>query len=306
MRKNLVFLYCLLILLSTSLILVPQASSQPENIEVLTHNWYINSAGNFVVVGELQNVGSNTVRSVFLSGVVYTKDGEAQANANTQAFVNQLLPQQKAPFYMEVNPYMSFTGDLNWIFLGVDHIDFTVTEAEVTSEYQYPDLTMESNSGAVDQEGVYWVNGDLRNSGSQTASNIRIVGTFYNTSGTVVAVGFTEPLNPISLSPSKSASFQVGAFDLNQSIAPQREKISNYKLLIQTQQPILTGTTPTLPPSSSPSPQNPTLSTEVIYAIIGVIATIGIITILIILRRKPKPQSQKRKNPKSKPNKKHK
>lgn len=302
MRKNLVFLYCLLILLSTSLILVPQASSQPENIEVLTHSWYINSADNFVVVGELQNVGSNTVRSVFLNGIVYTKDGEAQANANTQAFVNQLLPQQKAPFYIEFTPFTSFTGDLNWIFLGVDHIDFTITAAEVTSEYQYPDLTIESNSGASDQEGVYWVSGDLRNSGSQTASNIRVIGTFYNTSGTVVAVGFTEPLDPISLPPSNSAPFQVGAFDLNQSIAPQREKISNYKLLIQIQQPILTGTTPTITPSSSPSPQNPTLSTEVIYAIIGIIATIGIISILIILRRrKPKPLSQKRKKPKSKP-----
>jgi hypothetical protein len=290
MRKNLVFFYYVFLILSTTLILVPQTLGQPENVKVLSHNWYINSADNFVVVGELQNVGPNIIRSVFLTGGVYTKDGELRAVANTQAFVNQLLPQQEAPFYLEFNPFTSLTGDLFWVFLGVDHVEFTVTKAEVTSEYQYPDLALESSSGAVDQEGVYWVGGSLRNVGSQIASNIRVIGTFYNSSGSVIAVGFTEPLDPISLSPSSSASFRVGAFDLNQSIASQREKISSYKLLIQTREPLLTGTSPpTLPPTSSPPPQNPILSTETIYVIIGILVVIGIISTLIILRRKAKP-----------------
>lgn len=299
MRKNLVFLTCVFLVLSTSLILIPYSLGQPENIKVLTHNWYINSAENFVVVGELQNVGPNIIRSVFLTGGVYTKDGELRAVVNTQAFVNQMLPQQEAPFYLEYNPFTSLTGDLLWVFLGVDHIEFTVTKAEVTNEYQYPDLTIESNSGGVDQEGVYWVSGNLRNVGSQIASNIRVIGTFYNSSGSVIAVGFTEPLDPISLSPSSSASFRVGAFDLNQSIAPQKDKISSYKLLIQTREPLLTGTSPpTQPPTSSPPPQDPILLTEIIYVIVGIIAVIGIIGILIILRRrKPKqqPSYQKRK-----------
>jgi hypothetical protein len=314
---------------SLGLALVPQVSSQPENVKVVSYSWYVDSIGDFIVVGEVQNVGSNTIESVVLTGVVYTMDGEAQASSYTIVYVNYLIPQQKAPFYMDFSPQSSNTGDLSWISLGVKRVDFTVNRANITSSYQYPDLTLASSSGGVDGEGVYWVSGTVKNSGTQTATNIRVVGTFYNSSGTVIAVGYTDLLTPASLTPSNTASFKVGAFDVNQTEASSIKKISSYQLLIQTEGPILSGTSPTPPPyspspsasyspsssppsttppsGSSPSPtessgsENPNvLPPEATYAIVVVIVILALAgTLLMLRKRKPQAKSRMIKNRKS-------
>jgi hypothetical protein len=273
------------------------------------------------VVGEVQNVGPNTIESVVLTGVVYTMNGGAQASSYTIVYVNYLIPQQKAPLYMDFSPQSSNNGDLSWLSLGVNRVDFTVNLANTTSSYQYPDLTLASSSGGVDGEGVYWVSGTVKNSGTQTATNIRVIGTFYNSSGTVVAVGYTDLLTPSSLTPSNTATFKVGAFDVNQTEVPSIQKISSYQLLIQTEGPILSGTSSTPPPSSpspsppsttppsgsSPSPtessgsENPNvLPPEATYAIVVVIVILGLAgTLLMLRKRKPQAKSRTTKNRKS-------
>jgi hypothetical protein len=256
----------------------------------------------------LQNVGPNTIESVILSGTVYTEDGNAQAYSYSTAFVNYLVPQQKAPFYMSFN-----VEDNSWLSLPIDRVDFTINLANSTSNYQYPDLKIISSSGGVDEEGVYWVNGKVQNSGVQTASHIRIIGTFFNSSGTVVAVGYTDPLTPISLASSDITSFKVGAFDLNQSEVSSIKKISSYSLLVQTEEPILSGTAPTPSPyasssttSPSDSPLSPTepsssensnsFPVELIYAIIIMVLILGLTQTLMVLRkRKSSKISKKRK-----------
>jgi hypothetical protein len=308
MKKNAVFFVVLLALLSLGLTLVPHVSSQPENIKVLSYSWYIDSIGYFIVVGEVQNVGSSTVDSVALSGTVYTKDGAAQANSYTHAFVKYLIPQQKAPFYMEFPPQLSATGDLSWLSLGVDRVDFAVNAAEPTTSYQYPDLTLKDSSGTVDAEGVYWVSGTLQNVGTQTARTIRVIGTFYNASGSMVAVGYTDPLSPAALGPSGTATFRVGAFDLKQTEVPSILRISSYSLLIQTEEPVLSGTPPppstTTPTDTSPSPtdsssntntSNPVDSTPwALYAIVAVIVVVGFAGTILVLRKR-KSQAMKRR-----------
>jgi len=313
MRKNTVFVFVIFTVLSLGLTLVPHVSSQPENIKVLSYNWYIDSLGYFVVVGEVQNVGQNTVDIVGLSGTVYTTDGTAQANSFTQAFAQYLVPQQKAPFYMEFFPGSSTSGDLSWLSLGVDRVDFTVEQAEATSNYQYPDLTIKDNTGATDGEGVYWVSGTIQNTGTQTAKNIRVIGTFYNTSGAVVAVGHTgnEPLTT-SLASSGTLSFRFGAWDMNQTEVPANLKISSFLLLVQTEEPILQGTPPppstttpttptdTPPLSTDPSDSNPTIPTDSTpwstYAIVAVIVALGFVGAILLLRKRQSKPTIKQKS----------
>lgn len=250
MKKSIVFFLALLALVSLGLTSVPKVASQPENIEILSYSWYVDSYGDFIVVGEIQNIGSGTIASVILNGIVYTQDGSAQAYSYTTAIVNYLLPQQKAPFWMAFSPQTSVTGDLSWLSIGVDHVDFTVQKAETTNKYQYPDLTIKDDSGKADSEGVYWVKGNVQNSGIQAAKNIRVVGTFYNSAGTVVAIGYTDILTPNPLEPSSSTTFSVGAFDQNQSKIASDQKIAKYALLIQAQEPLLSGTPPSPTPTS--------------------------------------------------------
>jgi hypothetical protein len=306
MRKDTVYLFVLLTFLSLSLACVQKVSSQPEKIKVLSYSWYVDSIGFFDVVGEVQNVGPNTIESVVLGGIVYTIDGAEQGRSNpTYVYVNCLIPQQKASFFIEFSPQQTATGDLSWLSIGVDRVDFTVIDANVTNNYRYPDITVQSSSGAADKEGTYWVSGTVQNSGNQTATNIRVIATFYNATGTVVGVGYTEYLTPSSLSPSDTASFKVGAFDYDQTVVPPERKIASYSLLVQVEKPLLSGTPPSLPPSNSTSTTTPsdstpssTIAPETQYIAVIVVVILGVVgTILVLNKRKAKAQSTK--NPKS-------
>ena len=312
MRKSTVFFALSLTVLSLGLTLVPNVSSQPESIKVLSYSWYIDSLGYFVVVGEVQNVGPNTINIVGLGGTVYTTDGTAQADSFTQALAQYLIPQQKAPFYMEFPPSSSVTGDLSWLS-GLDRVDFQVGMAEATTNYMYQDLTIKEASATIATDGVYWVSGSVQNIGSQNARNIRVVGTFYNSTGSVVAMGYTDVLTPVSLGPSGTASFKVGAFDLNQTEVPSNLIIATASLLIQAEEPVLSGTPPppsifttgpasTSPPDSTPPSTTPPSSTtpstspgslapEYVYGIVAAIVIIGLAVTLLVLRKRKTPAS---------------
>jgi len=308
MRKHPVFLLVLTALLSLSIILIPSASSQPENIKVLSYSWYIDFNGWFVVVGEVQNVGPNTISNVTLSGTVYTTDGTPQAYSGALVYVTYLVPQQKAPFYMEFPPSSSATGDLSWLSLGVNHVDFAIDQAPATTSYQYSDLSITDKSGTVSVDGVYWVTGTIRNTGNQTAKNIQVIATFYNSTGAAVAIGPMAAITPTSLAPSTTASFKVGAWDLNQTEVPSNLKISSYSLLIQVEEPILSGT-PSSPsssdnptPTNSSSPTSPSDSTpsgsqtpDIIYPIIVVAVVLGIAGTALLLRKRKSEATRKRK-----------
>lgn len=318
-----------LTLASLGLTLVPHVSSQPDNIKILSYSYYFDSIPFLDVVGEVQNVGPNTIDTVVLSGTIYTTDGQAVAYSYpTTVFVKNLLPQQKAPFYMEFPPEVSITKDYSWLSVGIDHVEFTVNEAKATSSYQYPELTVTSSSGAANAQGEYWVTGTVQNTGTETAKNVVVVATFYNASGTVVATGYSASLNSTTptptpgptptptpyVGPSSVVPFKVGAFDLNQTEVPSSLKIYSYVLLIQAEGPILTGTAPTSTPSTSPpsttppSDSTPTptespnsenngLATEAIYAIVVVIIILGLVgTWLMARKKKPQTKAQIKKN----------
>ncbi len=240
----------LLIVIMFGFSLIHQASSQSENLKVLNYSWYFDSLGGFDVVGEVQNVGSTILNPVVLGGIPYTPDGNAQTRSNPSVvYVNYMLPQQKAPFLMEFR-----SNDMSWLSQGVDHIDFEVVKAPANDTYQYPDLKITSSQSSVDPDGTCWVSGAIQNTGSQTATNVRAIATFYNSSNIVIATGYSEPIS--SLSPSGSASFKVGAFDLNQTLATPDRMVSSYTLIIQPAGPLLTGTPP------APSSYSSTFSTN--------------------------------------------
>ncbi len=313
MRKTIIYFFIALSLVSLGLTLVPQAFSQIQNIKIINYSYYLDNLGNLDVVGEVQNVGSNTVNPVILTGSVYSSNGVDQANSfPAQAFVSYLTPQQEAPFYMQF-PQPKNSPDGTWYSListGDISVTFTVTQAEATSSYQYPDLKIISSSAAIgtsgDYNGAYLVSGVIQNTGSQTATNLTVVGAFFNSTGTVVGVGYTNYLTPTTLAPSGNVSFQISALDLNQSQVPPNEKITSYSLLVQTGGPILQGTAPIATPyqangtsSTSPSPSSSPLSTPkssssnnsyntaIIAAALIVIIIIGAGAILRLSKRKP-------------------
>ena len=299
MKKAPICLIFILTICSLGSILVPIVQSQiseTQNIQIGTHNWYIDSLGNLAVVGEVQNIGPDVIDKVVLTGTASTLDG-ATSTSFTGVYVAQLLPQQKAPFDMGFQPPQGSNG---WYSVG--NINLNVAIANSTSNYQYPDLKITSSSASVgttgDFNGAYMVTGTIKNTGTQAATNLTVVGTFFNSTGAVVGVGYTNYLEPRTLNPSESLNFQVAAFDLNQSDVPARLKITSYSLLVQTRGPLLQGTAPISTPytSSNTGSQNPTVSSSgnsstspLVYVAVAAIVLIVVAVAFLVLKRRSKP-----------------
>ena len=321
MKKSVVYFVVLLVVYSLSFTLLPTGISQTENVKILSWSWYIDLQGYLVAVGEIQNVGQNTLASVFVHGTAYTSDG-APTETGDQAWVINMVPNQRAPFYLVF--FSSKSQDGTWPGGDVAKMDIKISQADATANYQYADLKVTSQTQSIgsgaDDKGVFWVRGTIQNIGSQTARNVSVVATFYNASGTAIGAGhtYTETVVPNVLSPSASASFEVAAFDLDQTLVPSNLKIEKYSLLVQVIGPILQGTAPVIAPTPTPgpvttgaprdttSPTNSQSSTQpidsgtsgaataswIIPAIIVIVIAVAIGAVLAIKSRKPKPQQK--------------
>jgi hypothetical protein len=289
------------------------SQDQKGNVKILDYSYYLDSLGLIVVVGEVQNQGTNTLKSVILTGSIVSRDGIYQSNSYAiigipPSEITYLNSHQKAPFYMEIYPPEN-SPDGTWYSIDIASVNLQVAQANSTANYQYPDLTITSKQSSIgsttDDKGVFWVNGNIQNIGTQTASSITVFGTFYNSTGDTVAVGYSNTV--ASLSPLGSGSFKLGAFDLNQTGISASKKITDYSLLINVQSPILQGTAPVTNPTASPStiinPSPSSTSTNSfttpstsqsgsgstptwIYAVIIVTAIVAVAAVLLVLSKR--------------------
>lgn len=254
MKKSIIYSVILLTLFSLCFTLIPQAQSQTTNIQVVSYRWYIDSAGLLDIVGEIQNVGTSIISSVILSGTATSTSGNQQTS-NTMAYVKNMLPNQKAPFYMT---FFLQPDPVTQSAPTIADVAVAITQATATTGHLYPDVKVTSHQNSIgtstDDKGVYWVTGTVKNTGTQTATDVRVLGTFYNSAGKVIAVGgYTEEALSASLASSASVNFKFGAYDSNQTALPSDQKIASYVLLVQVEGPILQGTTPTITPGPTSS-----------------------------------------------------
>ncbi|MFB3890189.1 MAG: FxLYD domain-containing protein [Candidatus Bathyarchaeia archaeon] len=237
MNKTITALLLALTLTAFCVASVPNAKAAPEDIKVLSYSWYVSPStgynpGDLIVVGEVQNTGTNVVDYVTIQGVAYTADGQGQAAAYSVAYVDHMLPQQKAPFYMDFMLETSFTGNLSWV-TETDHVRLTVVRANETQDQQYTDLKIVSDTAYTDMNGVYSVMGLMQNTGTQPTGRVWVVATFYDTSGKVVGAGYSNYLTPASLGPNETSQFTITMLD---ATTQRTAQISSYALLFQTEQ----------------------------------------------------------------------
>jgi hypothetical protein len=254
MKKSVILAFVVAITMVLCMTLIPNVFSQPENVRVLSYSWHIDiSSGEYVVVvGEVQNVGPNIIDYVKVIGTFYASDGTPLEGNSVRSLTTQILPQQKAPFYMIVPIYDSLTRSWVWDPQSIDYLTILVNYAEPTESSQYQGLEISSHESSTDAYGLYTVTGVVKNTGTQSTNQAIVVATFYNSTGSVVAVG-TSYLTPSSIAPGSTASFTIYPLDY---LAVAGE-VSSYSLLIQAQNttPSATPTpSPTASPSLSPTP----------------------------------------------------
>jgi hypothetical protein len=195
-----------------------------------------------------------------------------------------MAPGEKAPFYLDFYAQSSSTQDLSWI-PSVSRVLVTVTQVQDVNQRQYSDAKVSYDINYTDSSGLYVVRGTVVNNGNLVAQQPWVVTTFYDASGTVIGVNFTNYITS-SLSPNGGMYFYAVPADNNTAVASE---IKNYSFQVDSL--TLTNstspfTTPTSSGSTSPTGQIPILPI-VIVVVLVVIAIVSLI--LFRSRRKPLP-----------------
>lgn len=194
------------------------AQSTPA-IGILSHSSFLDSIGYYHVVGEVKNNSSNNRSFVKLTATFYNSANTVVATDFTYTGVDILLPNQKSPFEI-IGPDQPISAQ-------VDHYSVTVSDSNITGEEPYRSFTILSQSTNIDGLGYYHVVGEVKNTGSQTVTYVKVVGTFYDSSWKVVAAEFTYT-DPSTLVAGQTAPFDV--FILSTTLSG---KVSSYELQLQ-------------------------------------------------------------------------
>ena len=310
MKKILPAIIVVVLLLAMFTILAsPRVKAQTSQIKVLDYYWYTAPAdtslagyiGDLIAVGEVQNVGTSVISYVELTGVAINSTGEVLNSNEAQASGFNLLPGQKAPFYIDFNPANSITGDQTYI-TSVSKVNVGVTYVSETNSTPYQGLTIPTASTtASDVAGAFTVTGTVHNAGTQTVGNVLVVTTFYNASGNIISFNFTNYLTTNSgssnFAPGDSSTFTATPIDNSPTLSSE---IANYTFLLQSQP---ASTSPTFTPSSSTTPtpsgvttaptQTPTqLSSAVTYGAVAAVVIIVVVLIALLFLRNRKKTEQ--------------
>ncbi len=292
---------------SLSALYVQKAKADIQDVQVVSYSHYLVpgydiSGGDFIVVGEVINYGSSTVDPVYVNCLVLTSDGQAKAGGENYIFARYLAPGQKAPFYIDITANESYTGEMGWAQLSDLQVACFVSQANNTDTRQYSSFDIIGEySSTID--GVFTINGEIKNVGDQTAGPFRLITTFYNDTGTVVAVNVTETLGS-TLNPGQSVPFKSTPADKTLI----KEQITSYSLLVQTDWPLTGPATPTPTPADSPNTSqspgvtatptpNPPQTSPVLYIVVAAVAVTAVVMVVLLLTQKKKPGTSSQDSP---------
>lgn len=214
MRKICKLLIILMATLAFSSALPSQSKASTLQVEILpTHSGYINDQGYYYVVGEVQNVGTNPIGYVNITATFYDINRDFVALGNGTTTLDTILPGRKSPF--EIFLYSALDSQRVH--------NYTLSVVQYLQAQNKPlGLEIITNSSYTDTYGFH-VTGEIKNIGPEYTSFVRVIATFYNASGYVIATKFSYS-NPKNLNPDQVATFEI---ILNSSII---NKIDHYTL----------------------------------------------------------------------------
>jgi len=302
--KRIVIALVLVILVigSFAALSAPRVKAQTTSAKVLSYSWYISPSntqlaqyvGDIIAVGEVENTGTTALGTVSVAGLAYNSTDNAICSAYAALIgVPELLPGQKAPFYMDFfpQPGVSDITDPNWAN-SVTNVTVQLGAQVATNQTLYTGLTIPAGSvNHYINSGAYTVTGTVENSGDQTVGNVWVLVTYYNSAGTVVAMNCTDFLGTAgSLTPGNGETFTAVPTDNTAKLSSQ---ITNYSMLVEydpytvssaTPTPIAQGTsTPTPTSTSSSSTKNHSTQIDSLWMYGAVAAAVIIVVALVAL-----------------------
>ena len=269
---------------------LPNTKAAASEASVLSYSWYTAPAhtflaaqpGDLVVVGEIQNVGSSFIQNVTLSATAYNSNGTTLGTSTGTGFVFETAPGQKAPFSIDFTPSSGSTSPLSWAS-SVAKVTVSVLSVTDTAVPPYSGLKVDHETYSFNNSGVYECGGTIVNNGSETVGYIWVVTTFYDNTGKVVGLNFTNYVNtPFApLYPGHPTRWVATPADNTLALT---NEITNFTYVIDSM-PISSSSqnqsTPT--PKGSGSPAQFPLLPVIVVVVIVVVAVVA----LMLLRKRP-------------------
>jgi hypothetical protein len=251
-----------------------------EQVSIVNHQGFLNSAGYYVVYGEVKNTGDTAAKNIGVKTTFYDSSKAILDQGELSTKVDILLPGRRAPFSSQAGVdgtlVKSYTVELMDLTMPADSLPLGL---EIVSSNAEVNMNYES----------MMLNGQVKNSGTQTATYVRVVATFYDgPSGTGNVVGAAST----AAEPSNLNSGQTGAFQTGIPVGPGKSYAS-YVLTAESNEYTATAeyvaaTSQTSSPAASsstgiiPSPTIPEFPSLVVVPLI----VVGMLIAAITLKRK--------------------
>jgi len=173
-------------------------------LNVLSQTGYLASAGQYLVVGETQNVGNQAVHMVNMTVSFYNASDNLIWIGHGGFMLDTINPGCKSPFMCLINSEILASQ--------VNHYSVEISSFEPTNPKPVG-LRIVTNSSYIDEYGDMVINGTIKNTGTTTASMLTIWATYYDTHGNVTDV--REEALTVSLYPNLTFPFEIKLYEPN-------------------------------------------------------------------------------------------
>lgn len=205
---------CLLVAVCVMSVSVQPVQAASE-VTIVSHSSFYTINNTLYIVGEVENSGNVATEFTKVNATFYDAEDHVVDTKVGYATLDVLLPGRKSPFYVMM--------DENDGALDVDDYSLTISWDDY-EEGKELGLEIVSFDDHTDVSDYLHVTGEVKNIGNETATEVIVCGTFYDSEGTVVGRN-TVDAEPKVLSPD-----QTGTFDVTLIYPEQIDKVASYSL----------------------------------------------------------------------------
>ena len=171
--------------------------------KILSHTIYITEADSirfFTVVGEVQNNLKANIGSVKILATFYDAKNNTIGTRFTYTELNILKPGQKAPF--DIYLLLNLSTDIPARY------ELTLSYVE-TGEEPVAELEILNRTSSIDEQGYHKISGEVQNKGLRKTYAVKIICTYYDPEGKVIAVSHAY-VSP-KIEAGEKASFELSS-----------------------------------------------------------------------------------------------
>jgi hypothetical protein len=282
-QKLVIYLTCIVVLTTilAAFPIIVKPVKAAEQVTLVNHQGFLDSTGAYMVYGEVKNNGDTAAKNIGVKVTFYDSSNAVLDEGELSTKVDVLLPGRRAPYSAIAGVEGALVKSYN-----VELLDLTMSADSLPLGLEI----VSSSAEAKTQLQSVMLNGQVKNSGTQTASYVDVIATFYDgPSGTGNVVGAAST----TAQPSSLNSGQTGTFQTGIPIGTGKSYVS-YVLTAQSleytsaEYVAATGQTSSIAPSVSaslsPSPSIPEFPTFIVVPVL-------IVTMLIVAFAVKKKQS---------------